>query len=361
MASIAKRGAKHLVKWRDPDGAQHTRSCPDLKTARTLKLEVEQARALGRRWREPDAVKAPSLIRAQKAYLAYRKTRKRESTTELDGVAIRRFTVWSGRQRGQQTVSRLTVDALRDFDVSLRGELCDRTANAYVLVIRRWWAWLFGSSEFRAHLEPAPESGALDLPEVAWAPPHAPSWAEMDRAVGHATGWLHLALSFMRYTGLRQSQVMRLRWEDVDLDDSTLTIRPELGKSKQERAGRTVPISHHLVALLRNEPLTPGWIVAPRKRERRIDSRLAAECWSRSGVPTKVWKGHPDHAFRYGITTGLDQLGADRDSVERLVGHAVGGARAFYLDTRQASRLRETVDLIPAVGSLILMQRRQEA
>ncbi len=47
---------------------------------------------------------------------------------------------------------------------------------------------------------------------------------------------------------------MQLRWDDLDLAEAVLEIRRELGKTQQERRGRRVPISRHLVDELAGWP-----------------------------------------------------------------------------------------------------------
>jgi integrase len=50
-----------------------------------------------------------------------------------------------------------------------------------------------------------------------------------------------------RFTGLRVSQAMGLRWEDFDFERRTLTFRGELRKTTQEHQGRIIHVSQHLL------------------------------------------------------------------------------------------------------------------
>lgn len=358
MASITKRGRRWLVRWRDPDGGERTRSCPDKATADVLRREVERAHALGQRWTSGEAA-PPSLKEAQEAYARFRAPRKRAASLYLDELSAHKFGEWLRERRPRAArfgVDELNHANLRDYDTALRTSgLHVKTANGYTLAVRRWWAWCAAQPEYEPYLKPAPESAVLALPAAPWVPPHAPTWDECDRAIAAAerVPWLHAALVVLRFTGLRQSQAMALEWRDLDIrdrDDAWLTVRPELGKTTQERSGRVVPISPHLVDYLAGTGRRDGYVVAPSRARRMVDAAPANVAWKRSGVRRVAWERHPCHSFRYAFTSGLAAMGADHEAVERLVGHAVMGTRASYLDPRWALRLREAVDMLPAVG-----------
>ncbi len=157
---------------------------------------------------------------------------------------------------------------------------------------------------------------------------------------------------------------MSLRWSDLDLDHAHLTIRGELGKSRQEQRGRIIPVSAHLVAELRtwNQGEEPWIIVSARgwggERGRMARARDVERAWARAGVRTVAWEGRPHHCFRKGFVSELKRSGADPDAVEFLVGHSLG-LRGVYLDP-DALPLREAVALIPALGERPAARRGAE-
>jgi hypothetical protein len=180
----------------------------------------------------------------------------------------------------------------------------------------------------------------------------------MDACIAAAIGPQRRVAIVMRYTGLRVGQVMRLRWDDVDLEASTLRIRPELGKSRAESVGRTVPISAHLVREMAGWGLREGWLIPsfrqPGPRERTFRARDLGRAWERAGVRAEVWQGRPDHAFRKGFRSELRRAGGDSEAVEYLLGHRLGrGEEGTYTDP-DALPLRATVDLIPDLSAPVL-------
>lgn len=72
----------------------------------------------------------------------------------------------------------------------------------------------------------------------------------MDACVAACKGWHRRLAIVLRFTGLRVQQAMGLRWDDVDLERAKVTVHGEVRQSAQERRGRELSISEHLVAEL---------------------------------------------------------------------------------------------------------------
>lgn len=90
---------------------------------------------------------------------------------------------------------------------------------------------------------------------LTWAVDEDPGWFALWRLVSH--------------TGLRRSEVMRLRWRDVDLDAGTVTV----AKSKSPRGRRTIDVDAETVAVLRDH------------RRSQLEARMAAgPAWQDRGL-----------------------------------------------------------------------------
>lgn len=231
-----------------------------------------------------------------------------------------------------------------------RGRAASTIAN-YLSHVCGMWRWAFDEEGWEG-LIPVPRVPRLPAP-VGRAPV-APTWAEMDAAIAAAEGSVQQLAVLLRFTGLRVEQAASLTWEDVDLERGRLEIRGELGKSRRERAGRRVPLSPHLVEILRTwhqlagrgEHLVTGLERTPAGRQRQL--RAMGRAWKAAEVRPAVWQQRPHHAFRKGWVTELARAGADREAVEILVGHS-RGVRDFYADP-EGLPLVEAVALIPPLS-----------
>lgn len=221
-----------------------------------------------------------------------------------------------------------------------------RTANGRVIDLQTWWAWL-ADHDVYGPVTPPPRRIALPVAHPALQP-SAPTWVDMDAAIAQAkTEWHRRAAWVMRCTGLRPGQTVRLRWADVDLQAPTIRVRPELGKSRQEKRGRVVPMS----PVLQREIAT--WDRPTDPRASLTGGPLAWDydpwrgMWTRAEVPRERWSRQPCHAWRKGFSSGLRAVGVSKDAVDRLTGHAVGVSDAYV--TGEAAGLVEAVGRVPPV------------
>jgi len=233
------------------------------------------------------------------------------------------------------------------------------TQRKIVEVVQLAWAWAYDDDTLG---DDVPRPRRLRMPRDEGRLTVAPTWDEMDRCIHQCRGWQKDLTTILRFTGLRVQQAMSLKWTDFDLETGVLSIRGELGKSRQERRGRVIPVSPHLVQLLATWPRRSEWVVQSSRsmggsRERMARARDVGRAWARAGVREAAWK-QPHHCFRKGFISELKRAGADTDAVEYLVGHSLG-LRGVYTDP-DALPLRKAVGEIPALrepGKVIVLDR----
>lgn len=143
--------------------------------------------------------------------------------------------------------------------------------------------------------------------------------------------------------GLRRSEVLGLRWEDVDLDNATLMVRQGLHRvegrlqlmaTKTARSRRTVPMPRAVLASLKAH-----------RAEQELERRQLAERWPDSGFVFTTPIGTPIdpdncskivraalkragvravrmHDFRHGVVSVLMGLGVPPRTVMEIAGHS---------------------------------------
>lgn len=362
------------VRWRDPDGTQRTRHFTRKDLAKKLAHEVDEDLALGRPWSPRVTVavvpSVPTLERAMTSWLVDRARVLAPGTARRYAHYANMFVRALGVDKTTTPVSIFSQQALRDFFVWLRRketglhgrQRSEDTARKAVEGIQLCWAWLADDDAFAAHVA---RPRTIEMVRHAPEPPSPPTWAEMDRTAAAARGWHRQLAIVLRFTGLRVSQAMMLGWDDVDVDAATLHVRT--GKSRQEKRGRKIPISRHLVAELAGWGVRKGWLIKTggedRTRHRQARGDDMGTAWSDAGVREEAWRGSPHHAFRDGFCSNLKRAGADDEAVEYLVGHSLK-LRGRYVGADYLP-LREAVDLIPAIHTpspdLIVLPSKKEA
>jgi|GEM_PF-1003443 len=356
MAFIDSFRGKWRVRWRE-GGKSRSKTCANKREAERLLADVE--RGLHRPRTEPRRSRAlPLLKEVFAAYIRDRALTRAPRTIERYGINLDIFLRWlrEVEQNGEPLyVSLLSKSLLVDYYRSLatggrwgKGRNLD-TRRRMALDVKLAWEWAHDDEHLGPSVPRPPRK--LEFPSEPGKPTVAPTWEEMDRAIAASSGW-HCQLAIvLRFTGLRVQQAMLLVWDDFDLTRRMLRIRGELGKSRQERQGRIVPVSEHLVQELETWPDQTGWLIKSKRhrggeRERMARTRDMNRAWKRAGIRSEVWHRRPHHSFRKGLVTGLKKAGADTEAVEFLVGHTLAGQRGTYVDP-DAHGLREAVKLIP--------------
>ena len=378
MATIRPWKKGWQVRWKERHGGgwkDRSKACKTLGTARALRREVEHALAVQGYWRveerpePPELREEPDLEELTRVFLTAQKfAGKADNTLLRYGQGLEVFVRWAREAFPGQLV---TGDLLSESTVSRFYVWLDQTKGAnrkrraattkrkYVEIVLNFWSWLTSKDEWKDLVSPSvPLLRHLDAAPALRIRTLAPTWAEMDACVLCASGSQRRLYTVLRFTGLRVQQAMQLLWDDLDLEAAVLQVRPELGKSLQEKMGRWVPVSRYLVEVVSGWGRREGYLVpsmrawgANRRSPRLARSRDARRAWDRAikryGVRRPATK-MPHHSFRYGFVTGLKRLGADDEAVEFLVGHSMG-LRGLYTDP-DALPMREAVDLIPPIS-----------
>lgn len=370
MASIEKHGSGWRVVWREGGrGAPKIyRGAPTKALALEVKREVERNLALYGKGTAPPARVAPALYVRLKAWsesLALRLVpRTVQQYRDAGEILLDYLGERDGVERAEVPITALDRDGLVGWHgwLIVRGRTRS-TAAKRVHTLTLAWRWLY-DGEDRAWLTPPPlEALARTEPRDE---PTAATWAQADaavRAAGHLP-WLQRVAILARYTGLRRSEILRLTRDDLDLEAEPAAATLRSSTTKGRKSGRRIPLSAHLVELLRTWPGAPdGHVVdapelervAARGHGRGHVDRCMRRAWARSGAPPAIWHGRPIHGFRHVLETELLAAGARWEGVEALVGHKLPGtggtsyaaARAVWPHMVEAVKLIPKLDLDP--------------
>ncbi len=180
--------------------------------------------------------------------------------------------------------------------------------------------------------------GALRQIPCARSPQRLPvvvSQEELRRFFGVIRNVKHRALFMTAYdTGLRVSELVALRVEDVD--SARMVIHVREGKGRKERQ---VKLSPGLLGVLRGyyRAARPGPWLFPRWRgggpmSRKGVAKVACEIRRRAGLSKPI----TTHTFRHTYATHLLDAGVDLRTIQVLLGHRSIRSTAIYLHVSPA-------------------------
>jgi len=186
---------------------------------------------------------------------------------------------------------------------------------------------------------------------------------------------LHYAWVLAATTGMRRSEVLGLRWADVDLGGTRLAVRqrlasvdgrPELSEPKSNSSGRVIDLDERTLTALRSRRAQqgehrlacgPAWhnldLVVSREDGLWIHPDWFSELFRRRVAAADI-RPMRLHDLRHTHATLLLQAGVNAKIVSERPGHH---SVAFTLDTyahvmpgMQAEAVRQLSDLITAAG-----------
>ncbi len=168
-----------------------------------------------------------------------------------------------------------------------------------------------------------PESPAQDIdsPKLALKLPVVLSIKEVGELIDSAQSSRdRLLLELFYATGMRVSEMVNLKVEDVDFDDGWIRI---LGKGMKERF---VPVGKNILKLLRKyieeKRILPSGFLFSKSNGKFITResiwKIVKKYSLKAGIPRKV----APHTLRHTFATHLLENGADLRTIQELLGHS---------------------------------------
>lgn len=233
-------------------------------------------------------------------------------------------------------------------------KLALKTVNNHLTVLRKC-------------LSVANEWGQLrSVPRVKWLRVPPSSFAffgfeEATRLVSHAGDWRPMILLGLR-TGLRQGELLALRWEDIDLTAGRLTVRHAvsrgvIGTPKNGRT-REVPLSDEALAVLRglSSRFRGDFVFCTPEGRMLTKGECKWPLWSackRAGVQRAGW-----HVLRHSFASHLVMRGVPIKAAQELLGHADIGMTMRYAHLSPDVR-RDAVQLLDGMDQVTIGTRSE--
>lgn len=145
-----------------------------------------------------------------------------------------------------------------------------------------------------------------------------------------APAWVYPMVLMAAHTGARRSELIRVRVEDIDLDQATLTIR-EKKRAKGARTTRRVPISTSLASVLKTrmkEQKGKPFLFGPGDQPLSVQSVHKAFERVLEGSKWSVIRGF--HVLRHSMISACAMNNVDQRMLQEWVGHQTAAMQRRY-------------------------------
>jgi len=246
MASIYQRNGNYQISFHDssrqPTQKQRSLGTSDERKAKRLKLDLEDAYADGLYDPWHESVRAflsnpqgsepkPRDVTAKQAMQRFldakRAAGRKENTVDDYERVIDLFNRFA-------SVSEKAVKAIRPAAIQkfvMQKHLAAATKRNYFRHLRAWINWL----EAQGYIGRNP-IGGVEAPKKGKTLPKALRESELEKLQQAADPWLRRIINFAVYSGLRPSELSRLRWEDVSFERELIRIDQQKNGSESRIA-----------------------------------------------------------------------------------------------------------------------------
>lgn len=124
------------------------------------------------------------------------------------------------------------------------------------------------------------------------------------------------------YTGMRRSEILGLRWEDVKMEDATITVTGKGGKL------RHIPIHPALGEVMAADKRHGAWVLGSSKKyagESKPLSKATMFTWLRRIAPE-----YTAHDYRRTVASSMYANGVDGDTIDKIMGWSPRVVRTRY-------------------------------
>lgn len=148
---------------------------------------------------------------------------------------------------------------------------------------------------------------------------------DLQKAYAHSVGVVHVWIGLLSTTGIRISELLSLRWEDIDFKACALEIH---GKGNKDRIVYTTSEYLDLMRQAYERNPTEGRIFRYNERDARHMIWEALKPWSRA-------KQLSPHAIRHTYATSLARQGVNVATIATILGHNRISTTQKYIDMAQ--------------------------
>jgi site-specific recombinase XerD len=178
--------------------------------------------------------------------------------------------------------------------------------------------------------------------------PHVLSLTDIKKVLAAVTNLKHKTLLMLTYSsGLRVSEVVRLRYEDLDAERRTLRVRQGKGrKDRQTVLSEQAYMMLQKYASEREEHREKDWLFQGQYVGKHLTERTAQKIFEQALATSGIGKKASIHSLRHSFATHLLEGGIDIRYIQELLGHQSSKTteRYTHVSIKDIRRIKSPLD-----------------
>ncbi|MEK4431715.1 tyrosine-type recombinase/integrase [Paenibacillus sp. FSL M7-0802] len=195
------------------------------------------------------------------------------------------------------------------------------------------------------HVLKQPKSSAYVRPKKESKLPDVLTLNEVMRLLKVVKNLKHKAILYLTYTsGLRVSEVVRLRLEDCDRERKVLKVRQ--GKGRKDRQTLLSEAAFAVVEQYIGVEQPADWLFPGQREGRHLTERSAQKVFEKALAEAGIRKQVSIHSLRHSFATHLLENGIDLRYIQELLGHQSVRTteRYTHVSRRDIGRIQSPLD-----------------
>jgi integrase/recombinase XerD len=189
-----------------------------------------------------------------------------------------------------------------------------------------------------------------ERPRKEWKLPTVLSTTEVESLFKCTKNFKHRNILFLLYSaGLRMSELLALRWTDLDFERRVIYVRD--GKGKKDRVSLLSPVAYEYLMHYKKTFGTTTWVFEGQS-EGPYSARSVNNIIKRSAKLAGIAKSISAHTLRHSFATHLLESGTDLRYIQTLLGHESSRTteRYTHVTKRGFENLRSPLDNLNLPG-----------
>jgi integrase/recombinase XerD len=134
-----------------------------------------------------------------------------------------------------------------------------------------------------------------------------------------------LVLFLLYYTGLRLSELINLKWENLDQERQIINIKQ--GKGNKDR---TIFLHPKIIQKCKETGMGKTGLILTSSRGIKYSKKAIQQIVKQNAKKAKIQKNTTPHTLRHSFATHLLENGADIRHIQKLLGHSKLGTTQIY-------------------------------